>query len=104
MDHRDSLAPIPRYACPGLRAVRDHRREDGPRCGGVVRHTYCGNSRSRISGASMGECEAVAQIWIVSQVNLMPNNAFERTVRHGGWRLAAARSSWPAAQLGRLSA
>jgi len=32
---------------------------------------------------------------------LMPNNAFERTVGHRGPRLAAARSSWPAAQLGR---
>ena len=30
-----------------------------------------------------------------------PNNPFERTVRHRGTRLAAARSSWPAAQLGR---
>jgi hypothetical protein len=29
------------------------------------------------------------------------NNTFERTVRHGGPRLAAALSSWPAAQLGR---
>ena len=29
------------------------------------------------------------------------NNAFERTVRHRGPRLAAARSSWLAAQLGR---
>jgi hypothetical protein len=32
---------------------------------------------------------------------VLPNNAFERTVRHGGPRLAAARSLWPAAQLGR---
>jgi hypothetical protein len=31
----------------------------------------------------------------------MPNYAFERAVRHFGPRLAAARSSWPAAQLGR---
>jgi hypothetical protein len=29
------------------------------------------------------------------------NNAFERTVGHRGPRLAAAQSSWPAAQLGR---
>jgi hypothetical protein len=29
------------------------------------------------------------------------NNAFERTVKQRGPRLAAARSSWPAAQLGR---
>ena len=29
------------------------------------------------------------------------NNALERTVRHRGPRLAAARSLWPAAQLGR---
>jgi hypothetical protein len=29
------------------------------------------------------------------------NNAFERSVGHGGPRLGAARSSWPAAQLGR---
>ncbi len=34
-------------------------------------------------------------------VRVMPNNAFERTVRHGGPRLAAARRSWSAAQLGR---
>jgi hypothetical protein len=27
-----------------------------------------------------------------------PNNAFERTVGHGGPPLAAAQSSWPAAQ------
>jgi hypothetical protein len=26
------------------------------------------------------------------------NNAFERTVRHGGPRLAAACAAWPAAQ------
>jgi hypothetical protein len=26
------------------------------------------------------------------------NNAFERTVRHGGPRLSAAQQSWPAAQ------
>jgi len=30
-----------------------------------------------------------------------PNNAFELTVVQGGPRLAAARSSWPAAQLNR---
>ena len=29
------------------------------------------------------------------------NNALERTVGHGGPRLAAASASWPAAQLGR---
>jgi hypothetical protein len=28
----------------------------------------------------------------------MPNNALERTVRHRGPRLAAARAAWPAAQ------
>ena len=33
--------------------------------------------------------------------NVTPNNAFERTVRHRGPRLSAARSSWPAAQLDR---
>jgi len=32
---------------------------------------------------------------------LLANNALERTARHGGPRLAAARLSWPAAQLGR---
>jgi hypothetical protein len=31
----------------------------------------------------------------------LPNIAFERTVEHRGPRLAAARASWPAAQLGR---
>jgi len=31
----------------------------------------------------------------------LPNNALERTMGHGGPRLAAARSSWPAAQLDR---
>jgi hypothetical protein len=30
-----------------------------------------------------------------------PNNAFERTVRQRGPRLAAAQPSWPAAQLNR---
>jgi pimeloyl-ACP methyl ester carboxylesterase len=34
-------------------------------------------------------------------VDVRPNNAFERTVEHRGPRLAAARASWPAAQLGR---
>ena len=34
-------------------------------------------------------------------VEMPANNALERTVRHRGPRLAAARSSWPAAQLGR---
>jgi hypothetical protein len=29
---------------------------------------------------------------------MMPNNALERTVRHRGPRLAAARAAWPAAQ------
>jgi hypothetical protein len=33
--------------------------------------------------------------------NVTSNNALERTVRHGGPRLAAASASWPAAQLGR---
>jgi hypothetical protein len=32
---------------------------------------------------------------------MLPNMSFERTVGHRGPRLAAARSSWPAAQLGR---
>lgn len=31
----------------------------------------------------------------------MPNNALEQTTRHRGPGLAAARSSWSAAQLGR---
>lgn len=31
----------------------------------------------------------------------MPNKSFERAVRYRGPRLAAARSSWPAAQLDR---
>jgi hypothetical protein len=31
----------------------------------------------------------------------LSNNAFELTVGHRGPRLAAARASWPAAQLGR---
>ena len=34
---------------------------------------------------------------------MLSNNAFERTVRHRGPRLAAAQSSWPAAQLGRYA-
>jgi predicted RNA binding protein YcfA (HicA-like mRNA interferase family) len=33
--------------------------------------------------------------------NEMPNNTFERTEEYLGPRLTAARSSWPAAQLGR---
>src|SRR5450432_3583879 len=33
--------------------------------------------------------------------HVTPNNAFERTAMHRGSRLAAARSSWLAAQLGR---
>jgi hypothetical protein len=32
---------------------------------------------------------------------MLPNNTFERTVNHRGPRLAAVRSSWPAAQPGR---
>jgi len=32
---------------------------------------------------------------------MMPNNALERTEERRGPRLAAARLSWPAAQLGR---
>ncbi len=36
-----------------------------------------------------------------SSVKMTANNALERTVKHRGPRLAAARSSWPAAQLGR---
>jgi hypothetical protein len=32
---------------------------------------------------------------------MTPNNAFERTVKHRGPRLAAAQRWWPAAQLGR---
>jgi FtsH-binding integral membrane protein len=36
-----------------------------------------------------------------ARVSMQPNNALERTVRHRGPRLAAARRSWPAAQLGR---
>src|SRR5258705_10956890 len=31
---------------------------------------------------------------------VVPNNAFERTVKHRGPRLAAARRSWSAAQIG----
>ena len=38
---------------------------------------------------------------IVRVVEALSNNAFERTVGHSGPRLAAARPSWPAAQLGR---
>jgi hypothetical protein len=34
---------------------------------------------------------------------MLSNNALERTVRHGGPRLAAASASWPAAQLGRYA-
>ena len=33
--------------------------------------------------------------------SMMANNSFERTVWHGGPRLSAARSVWPAAQLSR---
>jgi hypothetical protein len=35
------------------------------------------------------------------QSTMRPNNTLERTVKHRGPRLAAVRSSWPAAQLGR---
>ena len=35
-------------------------------------------------------------------VDLASNNALERTVMHRG-RLTSARSSWPAAQLGRYT-
>ncbi len=35
------------------------------------------------------------------RLNVTSNNAFERTVMHGGPRLSAARLSWPAAQLDR---
>ena len=34
---------------------------------------------------------------------VLPNNAFERTVKHRGPRLAAAQRWWPAAQLGRYT-
>jgi hypothetical protein len=37
----------------------------------------------------------------IAQRHLMPNNTFERTVEHRGRRLAAAWSTWSAAQLGR---
>jgi hypothetical protein len=37
----------------------------------------------------------------VASAQATPDNAFERTVAHGGPRLAAARSMWPAARLGR---
>jgi hypothetical protein len=37
----------------------------------------------------------------VASARKPPNNALERTVGHHGPRLAATRSSWPAAQLGR---
>jgi len=33
--------------------------------------------------------------------SMLANNTLERTVEYRGPRLAAARSSWPAAQLGR---
>ena len=39
-----------------------------------------------------------AESWLTT---MPPNNAFERTVEHGGPRLAAANGRWPAAQLGR---
>ena len=35
--------------------------------------------------------------------DVQSNNALERTVRHGGPRLAAALAVWPAAQLGRYA-
>src|SRR5579859_719810 len=37
----------------------------------------------------------------LAETSSLSNNALERTVRHRGPRLAAARSWWPAAQLGR---
>ena len=37
----------------------------------------------------------------VESMRVRANNALERTVKQRGPRLAAARSSWPAAQLGR---
>ena len=43
---------------------------------------------------------ALGQTWLVT-MERRPNNAFERTVRHRGPRLAAAQRWWPAAQLGR---
>jgi hypothetical protein len=36
-----------------------------------------------------------------ASAEMLANNAFERTVEHRGPHLSAARSSWPAAQLGR---
>ena len=38
---------------------------------------------------------------MAGSINMTPNNALERTVKHGGPRLAAAQPSWSAAQLGR---
>ena len=46
----------------------------------------------RISVMSSRNCEQVIET---------SDNALERTVRHRGPRLAAARATWPAAQLGR---
>ncbi len=65
--------------------------------------------------SAIGLCGALGcrgDIWPTTlecrMVNLanwsMPNNALERTVRHCGPRLAAARSSWAAAQRGRQPA
>ena len=54
-------------------------------------------------GASLSNApsEFGSQLQLKSNGYVHPNNALERTVRHRGPRLAAARSSWPAAQLGR---
>jgi hypothetical protein len=43
----------------------------------------------------------MSAITLEVRVEVTSNNALERTVGHRGPRLAAARSSWPAAQLGR---
>ena len=56
--------------------------------------THCGFSLGR-------RLSPGAAVWSFGIEKRMSNNAFERTVVHCGPRLAAARRSWSAAQLGR---
>jgi hypothetical protein len=56
-------------------------------------------------GSSLSGGRAGASLWVsgVALGGVTSNNAFERTARYRGPRLAAAQRWWPAAQLGRYA-
>jgi hypothetical protein len=93
--HRGTVACVCEYQVGRFRK--------GQRIGG------CGNSRCWLCHSEkVGSVPTIQQLKSVAtfkeglaEMSSLSNNTFERTVRHRGPRLAAARSSWPAAQLGR---